>query len=46
MIAFGVQRMLLVDMACKGHNISMSCGLMIPILQLGHCGFFELWKKL
>jgi hypothetical protein len=28
-------------------NIPMSCGLMIPILQLGHCcNFFELWKKL
>ncbi len=29
------------------HNIPMSCGLMIPILQLGPCcNFFELWKKL
>jgi hypothetical protein len=28
-------------------NIPISCGLMIPILQLGPCwDFFEFWKKL
>ncbi len=27
------------------HNIQMSCGLMIPILQLGpYCAFVALWK--
>jgi hypothetical protein len=44
---------MLMGMIARGHvneiyaQIPISCGLMIPILQLGHCcGFFELWRKL